>query len=199
MYPLVESIKLKDGIIQNLEYHQQRMNTSQKELFPEAKPIDLAKVFSTIEMSSLGTFKIRVLYGSTIEKIEIDPYILRSIKSLQLVYDDHIDYHLKFADRQLLNNLYSRRGIYGDIIIVKDGYVTDSYIANLLFFDGIQWITPKTPLLKGTKRQYLLDNGLIYEEEIKADDITGFQKAGMINAMIDMHEMPIIQIKDIHF
>lgn len=199
MYPLFESIKLKDGFIHYLEYHQQRMNYSQKELFPQATPIDLAKELSAIEMNPLGTFKIRVLYGSKIERIEIDPYILRSIKSLQVVYDDDIDYHLKFADRQSLNGLYARRGACGDIIIVKDGYVTDSYYANLLFFDGQRWITSQSPLLKGTKRQYLLDNGLIFEEEIQAIDIPKFQKVGIINAMIDLDEMPIIQMEDIHF
>ena len=199
MYPLVESIKLKDGIIHNLEYHQQRMHTSQHELFPDANPIELAKELSAIEMNSLGTFKIRVLYGQAIERIEVDPYLLRSVKSLQVVYNDDIDYHLKFADRQSLNDLYSRRGACGDIIIVKDNYVTDSYSANLVFYDGKRWITPHLPLLKGTKRQYLLDHDMISEQEIRTEDIARFHKVGLINAMIDLDEMPVIQIKDIHF
>ncbi len=43
MFPLLESLKLKDGIIQNLEYHQARLNRSVNELFPGAGKIDLKR------------------------------------------------------------------------------------------------------------------------------------------------------------
>jgi len=87
--------------------------------------------------------------------------------------------------------------ICDDIIIVKNGFVTDSFAANILFLDGVQWITPTTPLLNGTKRQFLLDQGIIAEKEIREEDIRTYQKVGLINAMIDFDEMPVIDIDSI--
>lgn len=195
MYPLVESLKLKDGVIQNLDYHQRRLNSAMDELFPKAQKIDLLQTISFPEECKSGIFKVRVVYGATIDKIEIEPYQYRFIRSLKVVYHKSIDYHLKYTDRQLLEELFAQRGDCDDIIIVKNGLVTDSFAANLLFFDGIKWVTPSTPLLKGTKRQILLDQGIIHEKEIRVDDIQSFQKVGMINAMIDFDEMPVVTVE----
>ena len=197
MYPLVESIKLKNGIIQNLSYHQGRLNRSMDELFPTAQKIDLMQAISVPEECKSGTFKIRVLYLDTVEKIEIEPYQYRSIQSLKVVYHESIDYHLKYTDRQLLDELFAQRGDCDDIIIVKNGFVTDSFATNLLFFDGQRWFTPSTSLLKGTKRQLLLDQGIIFEKEMRAEDIRNYQKVGLINAMIDFEEMPMVAVERI--
>ena len=194
MYPLVESLKLKDGIIQNLHYHQERLDRSMEELFPTTEKVDLSQVISIPENCKSGVFKVRVLYGQTINKIEIKPYKYRSIQSLKVVTHESIDYHLKYTDRQILQNLYAQRANCDDIIIVKNGFVTDSFAANLLFFDGKRWFTPESPLLKGTKRQLLLDQGIILEKVIREEDIKSFQQIGLINAMIDFSEMPVVNI-----
>ena len=199
MSPLLESLKLKNGIIQNLNYHQSRLNRSMDELFPNAQKIDLAKEIPIPENCNSGIYKVRVLYGQTIEKLEIEPYVFRSVKSLKVVHHESIDYHLKYSDRQMLHELYARRGDCGDIIIVKSGLVTDSFAANLLFFDGEKWITPNSPLLKGTKRQFLIDKAIISEKEIREEDIRSYQNVGLINAMIDFEEMPFVTIEMISF
>lgn len=197
MSPLLESLKLKDGIIQNLNYHQDRMNRSMEELFPTIQKIDLAKEIQIPENCKSGIFKIRVLYGQTVEKIEIEPYVYRTIKSLRVIHYESIDYHLKYTDRQILQELFAKRGDCDDIIIVKKGLVTDSFAANLLFFDGEKWFTPKTPLLKGTKRQFLINNGIIFEIEIREENIRSYQKVGLINAMIDFEEMPEVPVEKV--
>lgn len=197
MYPLVESMKLKNGLIQNLEYHQSRLNRSMNELFPELKKIDLNHEISIPENCTSGIFKLRVLYRQTIDKIEIEPYQFRSIQSLKVVYHESIDYHLKYTDRQILQELFAQRGTCDDIVIVKSGFVTDSFAANLLFFDGERWFTSNTPLLKGTKRQFLLDAGIISERVIRKDDIRSYQKVGLINAMVEFEEMPVVPVEQI--
>jgi 4-amino-4-deoxychorismate lyase len=199
MCPLFESIKLSDGLIQNLEYHQNRMNQARAELFPEACKIDLEREISIPQQCKLGIFKVRILYGDFIEKIEIDPYIFRTFQSLKVVHHESVDYHLKYTDRQILQELFAQRGDCDDIIIVKNGFVSDSFAGNLLFLNGSQWITPNTPLLKGTKRQFLLDQGVISEKKIREPNIFGFQKVGLINAMIDFEEMPLIPVEQIRF
>jgi 4-amino-4-deoxychorismate lyase len=197
MYPLVESLKLKGGILQNLEYHQSRMNCSMDELFPKAQKINLKKVVSIPEDCVAGVYKVRVVYGSSVEKIEIEPYSFRTIRSLKVVRHESVDYHLKYTDRQILQELFAQRGDCDDIIIIKNDRITDSFAANLLFFDGKNWHTPTTPLLKGTKRQLLLDRGVISEKEIREEDIRSYPKVGLVNAMVDFEEMPIVPVEQI--
>ncbi len=199
MCQLVESLKLKDGMIRNLDYHQKRMNYAREELFHGFNPIDLSTEISIPDNCKSGVFKVRIVYGRSIENIEIEPYQFRIIQSLKVVHHESVDYHLKFNDRQILQELFAQRGNCDDIIIIKNGFVGDSFAANLLFFDGAKWFTPTTPLLKGTKRQFLLEHGIISEMEIRVDDIQKFQKVGMVNAMIDFEEMPVIKIDQIWF
>lgn len=199
MCQLVESLKLKDGRIQNPEYHQARMDRSMAELFPEAKRIELSDVISVPENCQSGVFKVRVLYRDTLEKVEIEPYHFRTIRSLKVVFHKSVDYHLKFTDRQILQKLFAQREDCDDIIIVKNGFISDSFAANLVFFDGENWFTPTTPLLKGTKRQLFIDHGIIYERDIRVQNIAGFQKVGLINALVDFEEMPVIPIENVFF
>ncbi len=194
---LLESLKLKNGVVQNLEYHQARLNRAMNELFPDAETIDLVKAIIVPENFISGVFKVRVLYGSSIENIEIEPYASRTIQSLKVVCHESVDYHLKYTDRQILQQLFTQRENCDDIIIIKNSLATDSFAANLLFFDGETWFTPTTPLLKGTKRQLLLDQGISSEKEIRDEDISVFQKVGLINAMIDFEEMPIVPVERI--
>lgn len=199
MFPLVESLKLNDGEIRNLPWHQDRLDGALNEKFPGAERIDLSEIIQIPENCNSGLFKVRVIYGPTIEKIEIQPYIFRTIRSLKVVHFGNIDYHLKYTDRQVLQELFAQRGDCDDIIIIQNGFVSDSFAANLLFFDGDKWFTPTTPLLKGTKRQFLLDQRIIFEREIRENNIRNFQKVGLINAMIDFKEMPVIPMEKIYF
>ena len=86
MFPLLESIKLQGGRLHNLKYHQQRMKSAMAELFPDAPEIDLAKVIRIPEQYHSGLFKVRVLYGSAIERVEFEPYQPRTIQSLKIVH-----------------------------------------------------------------------------------------------------------------
>ena len=56
---------------------------------------------------------------------------------------------------------------FDEVVIVKNGFISDTTISNLAFFDGSEWHTPNTPLLKGTKRAELLDSGFLKEKTIK--------------------------------
>ncbi len=199
MSPLLESIKLKDGRLHNLEYHQQRMKSAMAELFSDVPEIDLAKAIQIPEQCRIGLFKVRVLYGPAIESFEFEAYQPRTIRSLKIVHHESIDYHLKYTDRQILQQLFAQRGDCDDIIIIKNGRVTDAFAANLLFFDGKKWVTPHLPLLKGTQRQFLLDRGIISETEIREEDISGYIKIGLINAMVGFEEMPVVPVERISF
>ena len=113
------------------------------------------------------------------------PYQKRVIRTLQPIQADHLDYALKYADRTELDRLFAQKGDADDILIVKNGLATDTSIANIAFFNGTKWLTPKHPLLKGTTRARLLDEKKIFESEIYIQDLDKFTDFALMNAMID--------------
>ena len=111
-------------------------------------------------------FKWRVVYGSQgVETIEYAPYVMRSIRTLKLVTANHINYRYKSTDRSELNRLTAQKGNCDDIVIVKNGFITVTSFTNLALFDGHQWQTPAHPLLAGTQRALLLEQGKIKEKK----------------------------------
>lgn len=197
MSPLLETIKCKDGALFNLRYHQARFNEVRKEYFGLTEKMDLSEIVKIPEDCKTGLFRCRVIYAETIEKIEFLPHRYRPIHSLKLVEDNQIDYRFKFTNRQKLEQLFEQRGDCDDILIVKNGCITDSFTANVVFSDGKRWWTPDSPLLPGTQRARLLHEGKISECRITPSDIPNFQQAGLINAMQDLNEMPVLKTENI--
>jgi len=108
---------------------------------------------------------------------------VRNIRSIKLIHvHADIEYTYK-GDRTELQKLYDQRGDADDIIIVRDGYLTDTFWSNITLSQGGRWYTPATPLLKGTMRQYLLDQGQIAERIIRASDIHDYDQIMPINAL----------------
>ena len=66
----------------------------------------------------------------------------------------------------------------------------------LFFFDGNDWLTPDLPLLKGTCRARLLEQGVIREAELGVEDLNRFKGLKLINALRDMSQ-PMIPINNI--
>jgi 4-amino-4-deoxychorismate lyase len=198
---LVESVRLYNGKFDNLFFHQQRMNNSRKELFGCTYENNLTtylqKTIIEKDMMKSGLFKCRVIYAEQIETTEILPYLLPLVKTLKLEFDDDIDYRFKYLDRSRLEKLYSQKGTCDDIIIVKNGLITDSSTANLLFFNGKNWLTPSKPLLKGTRRAQLLADEIIKTADFRISDLKHFLKVRLINAMIrfeDEIDIPIAKV-----
>jgi len=194
---LLETIKCLDGRLSNIEKHNERFNRSRKKCFGVDNEICLQEVIHIPENAKTGLFRCRVIYSREIEKVEFVPHHFREINTLKLVEDNHIEYDFKFADRKTLDYLFAKRGNCDDIIIVKNGFVTDSYTANIVFFDGKKWWTPETPLLAGTQRSRLLEEDKIFECSIAPDDISKYTFAGLINAMWDLGELEPIPIRKI--
>ncbi|HKJ78214.1 MAG TPA: aminotransferase class IV family protein [Prolixibacteraceae bacterium] len=197
MCQLVETIKCKNGKICNIAYHNTRFNNSRRELFGIHEIIDLSDFIFIPEHANSGTFKCRVLYKKEIGSIEFTAYQPRNISSLKIVFDPEIHYPFKYTDRNQLELLYEKRGECDDIVIVKNGFITDSYMANLIFWDGKKWYTPATPLLQGIQRAKLLKEGKIFQCPVKLEDLSAFKKVGLINAFQDLEEMPEIPTSQI--
>ena len=185
MKTYIETIKVIDGKVNNLSYHQQRV------LRTINKTIDLP--LPQFPDDTKGIMKYRIVYDSTgkIVDVSTSPYTLRAIHSLHIIFDNAIDYSSKYAERSILNNLFSMRGDADDILIIKDGYVSDTSYCNIVFKNRTGLFTPSTPLLLGTKRQFLLDKGIIMSRSIKFEDISDYDTIYLVNSMIELGELKI--------
>ncbi len=144
-------------------------------------------------------YRCRVIYSDKIEKIEFIPHQIRKVKSLKLIYDNKIEYNFKYSDREKLTTLFEKRDDCDDILIIKNGFVTDSFTANPVFFDGKTWWTPESCLLPGTQRARLISEGKIKVRPIKTVDILSYKSVGLINALQDFRDMPVIPVNKIKF
>ncbi len=185
---LFESIKVKDRILHNLDYHNERMNRSRFELLGIKDEIDLYDCVQIPSYVNDQVFKCRVVYSKQIINIDFELYRMRKIDKLLLVESD-LDYSYKYVDRK--NILQLMKGIKPneDILIIRNGFVTDSSYANVCFWDGNKWLTPDKPLLKGTKRHKLLDDGAIEEAKIRMKDLEKFEKLCLINGLVELEEL----------
>ncbi len=186
---LLETIRIHNGEIENLEYHQQRFDHSRKVLFGDTSTLNLK---SKIIAPPHGLIRCRILYDTDIRSVEYIPYTPRDLKTFTVVKSD-IDYSHKFADRSMLENLKSLYPQSDEIIIEKDGYLTDTTISNIAFLKDGGWITPSNPLLHGTMRAKLLKEGFLKERPICKEEISSFQGFALINAMIGF-----VPINDFH-
>lgn len=188
---LLETIRINNGQIENIEYHQQRCDNSRKILFGNILPLDLA---SNIIAPPKGLIRCRILYDTTIKTVEYVPYVPKDLKTFTIVKSD-VDYSHKFADRSILENLKTQYPQSDEIIIEKDGYLTDTTISNIAFLKDREWITPSNPLLSGTMRAKLLKEGFLKEKLIRKEELSSFQGFALINAMIGFAPINDFNIK----
>ncbi len=198
MFPLVETIKIDNGIPQNLRYHKFRFEESYL-LYYKSLPEKQFPMQINIPLEyQTGIVKLRLLYNKNNFSFEYSFYKKKNIHTLKPVFDDNIDYPVKYTDRSAIDKLMKLKEDRDDILIIKNGFVTDSSFTNIVFFDGNKWYTPSSPLLQGTTRERLIDKEIITAAPIKYDDLDYFRKFKLINAMIDFDDAPEIDIKNIY-
>ena len=183
MSRLIETIRVLDGQFYNLGYHQQRVTRAFRELHKPGDPFDIFKELKS-KAPKNGLYKCRLIYDTNIENITFTPYVMREVKSLKMIGHDTIEYDHKFEDRNVLNEVFDRRDKCDDVLIIKDGMVTDATYSNIIFRKKSEWFTPASCLLQGTMRQNLIDSGKLRVVEIKAVHISDFEKFKLINSML---------------
>ncbi|MBD3275043.1 MAG: hypothetical protein GF372_07010 [Candidatus Marinimicrobia bacterium] len=196
MCRFIETMQIRNGRITNLPYHNARMHRARSQILGCQNEIRIEDVLSIPAGFKNGKGKCRIIYGREIESIEFREYQVRQIESLKIV-DADIEYSHKYEDRSEIQALFDRRMQCDDILITKGGRITDTSISNVAFRDGSEWITPLHPLLPGTRRMQLLQDGKIKTSDIAVDDLKNFQEVCLINAMLDLGDMiiPVQQIK----
>lgn len=193
MSRFIETICILNGEIRNLEFHQERFNRTRFKKFGLKNKLNLENYIQISENQVFGKFKCRIIYNETIEFVEILPYEIRKINSVKLIENNEIEYPYKSEDRSAFD-LLKDAIVEDEIMLVKNGQVTDSSYSNLVFFDGENWVTPSCYLLNGTMRQSLLQSGKIAEDEVNPKDLNRFFSFKFINAMMNLEESPELDI-----
>jgi len=164
------------------------MSSSTEALFGKAFSVDIDSIVIPADFLS-GVVKCRILYDTSVRLIEFEHYTPRIVHSLQLVNSDDIDYSHKWADRTALNELLKQKGDADDIVIVKNGQITDMSYANIVLKLNGELFTPKNCLLKGTRRQQLLNEGFISERVLTVSDYNRAESVILINAMLGLENV----------
>jgi 4-amino-4-deoxychorismate lyase len=172
-----ETIRCEDFEIFNLEYHNKRVaNTI-------GLNINLQEYIYPISEELL---RCKIIYNDfEIINVEYFPYKKREINSFKLIFDDEISYSKKYLNREKLDELFSKKQNCDEVIIIKNGVVTDTTIANIAILYEDIWLTSKNCLLKGTTRARLLEKRVLIEKDISLEMLKKASKIALMNAMID--------------
>lgn len=184
MIRFIESIRLLNGTVENVKYHQARINETFAFYFEGKAPISLQQIIDSNQPPENGLFKLRIVYAETLEKIEYLPYQAPFFRKFQCfrIPDDFI-YRFKFANRIFFENISKK--IEPDVlpVLIQKGLVTDSTFTNLVFKRGDKWFTPKTPLLQGVQLQIMTETFPVNKVEIRETEIETFDAIYPINAL----------------
>ena len=181
MSKYLETIKALDGEIFHLKYHQKRYEEVLKTLGIK----EIKNLGEYLNPPKWGLYRCRLVYSKESIDVTYHEYKKREINSFKLIFDNEIEYSLKSTNREKIDSLFSQKGDADEILIIKNLLITDTSIANIAFFrDGI-WFTPKNPLLRGTTRARLIDEGKLIESDIKIQELRSFSQVALLNAMID--------------
>jgi 4-amino-4-deoxychorismate lyase len=171
----------------NIRWHNQRCHHSRTTLLNCSDKINLR---AFIEPPVDGTLKCRITYDTDVRKVEYEPYQIKPLNSLKAVHCD-LDYSHKFQDRSQINHLYENKGECDDILMIKDGHITDTSYGNVAFLKQGKWYTPENPLLKGTRLASLTASGKLIQKNLKIDQLAEYSHICIFNAMIPFGEIQI--------
>jgi 4-amino-4-deoxychorismate lyase len=192
MYPLVESIKAENGQFFLLDYHQDRLVRTFHAVYKSPCPWQLAAILP--QAPSHGLFKVRFLYNTTDFSIEVQPYVPKIIKTLKLIEIGDYTYPHKWTNRSAINAAFAQRGNCDDVLMTKNGLLTDASYANIVLFDGSKWVTPEKPLFEGVQRSYLLYHKKIQKVNIRPAELSNYQIFQLINAMNPFAENRLLTV-----
>ncbi|VTU07166.1 Branched-chain amino acid aminotransferase/4-amino-4-deoxychorismate lyase [Actinobacillus indolicus] len=180
-YPLFETIAIIDGKIQNIFYHQQRMNNAFIYYFKHENSFELLDIIKVPEAYQKGLVRCRIDYNTKEYQIKFFNYIPKTIRTFQCVYVENFDYQFKYTDRLELEKL--KQTACDEIILVNNGFISDCSIGNLLFLKQGKWYSPNHYLLKGTQLSYLLHEQKISLADIPVEALFDYEQIMVINAL----------------
>ncbi len=184
MSQFFESICVKDSIAKNIAAHQSRVNRTLHDFNASNYRIELASILDELTLPAEGLYKLRISYDLKGNyQSACSTYQYKQIQNFALVDIKGQGYDYKFSNRDWINEALIQSG-KDEIMMHDDGLIKDCSYTNIVFYDGVNWFTPAAPLLEGTQRAKLINEGVIQPKAMYVQDILGFKKFKCINAML---------------
>lgn len=186
-----ETIRVQNGRAILLGWHRRRLQAA-----AARRGFRLPReLLGTLRLPRSGRFRLKLTIGpKTPAQYTLHDAAIRRAKRLRLVRCA-IRYPLKCADRHALQALYKSRQNADDVVIVRNGLISDTTVANVAIFDGDRWLTPAAPLLKGTVRARLLAGGFLTVASLRPETLEPQWLVGLMNAMTGFYVAG--QVKDV--
>lgn len=192
----IETLKVVDGKFTNAPAHLKRLNETMQEVYGIHTAFRLTDDLIPADKKQ-GVVKCRIEYGKCIHRIEFEMYQPRPVHSLKIVDGKEVDYHLKYADRSPLTRLLDLKEEYDDILITRNGKITDTSYSNVVLSNGSDYVTPSSFLLNGTKRRLLVEQEKIKVTDVDINDLSRFTRLHFINSMLDIEDNIFVETKNI--
>ena len=106
-----------------------------------------------------------------------------------LVYDDKIQFPHKMKLRDDLDRLRKKQADCDEIIIVKNGLLTDAFYYNIVIENNDGLFTPKNPLLPGIMRSKLIQKHKIKVKDLNVMDLKLSKHIYLINALTNLGQI----------
>jgi 4-amino-4-deoxychorismate lyase len=194
---LLETIRIKDGIAENLDIHDERVTASQLAVDGLRRLDPINEILADYPPPGKGLIKARLIYNKDLFKIQYQKYVKSKISKLVLWETNSIYYPFKFANREIFDKIKKRLPAESEAIITVQGRITDTTYTNLAFKQNKHWYTPEHPILKGTQRAYLLNAKIISLADITVKDLPSFDSVRLFNAMMPWEESIELSINNI--
>jgi 4-amino-4-deoxychorismate lyase len=184
MSQFFESIRVKEGIAENLDFHQARVHKTLNAFDASHNSIELMTIVQELILPAEGLFKLRVSYDlNGNHQSSFTAYQYKQIQNFALVDMKGQSYDYKFSNRNWINEALAQSG-KDEIMMHEDGFIKDCSYTNIAFYDGANWYTPESPLLEGTQRAKLIQESVISPKALHINDLPNFIEFKCINAMI---------------
>lgn len=197
MYRFLESIKVLNNQLYNLEGHQTRVNLTFHKFYSGHKILQLNEIIHLPELIDNKTYKCRITYNESAFSVTFQEYQPRNPSSFKLVSVKNFEYSFKYIDRSLFEETKLRFPNHDDFIYTRNNLITDSSYANLVFYNqNNEAFSPLKPLLFGTRLTELQSKQKIIFTNINVEDLRKYTHFQTINALHQSDKMPISIITD---
>lgn len=193
----IETLRSEGGKLHGLDRHLARLRGTVLAHGGTLREDEVLHYLSSIPLPAEGLHRLTLTYDSeSILSHQIIPYQRRAIHHLQLCpLPPRFTYHYKYADRSYFLRVKAALPPETEaLFLLPDGRITDTTFTNILLeLEDGSLVTPACPLLKGTQRGFLIEQGLVYEQNhLTPKDLARCRSIRLINAMLPLEEAIIL-------
>lgn len=188
------SMQVRDGKVDGLDLHFERLDRSTREVFGEPLPADRvrADLRAAVDEAGSGDLSIRVNVFATTRLhllVRVGPPVTPATEPVRLVTYEHERSvpHLKHTgtfDLTYYAHKAQQAGYDNALFHTASGEISEASIWNICFARGTEFVFPSAPILQGI-RQQILQRGLptYSTAPISLTDLDTFNAAYLTNSI----------------